>query len=95
LMTHRRILVAATPEEIVVIETTRDLDPVAVLARLPRAEWQPSHGWGTVSHPIGNLDIVVVGAALRLHPVTDGMSTSAHATVTSGVPSDLAGRPRG
>ncbi|MGL4743107.1 MAG: hypothetical protein ACRCXL_01770 [Dermatophilaceae bacterium] len=62
--THRRVLVAATADEVVVIETTRDLDPVAVLDRIPWAEWQPTRRWGVVSHPVGGLDIVVVGAEL-------------------------------
>ncbi|MGL5818505.1 MAG: hypothetical protein ACRCYR_13135 [Phycicoccus sp.] len=71
LVMHRRVLVATTPEEVVVIETTRDLDPIAVLGRVPVTAWQPTHGWGTISHPIGDLDIVVVGAALGHHRVAD------------------------
>ncbi|MGL4178528.1 MAG: hypothetical protein ACRCSN_20920 [Dermatophilaceae bacterium] len=82
LVTHRRVLVAATPEEIVVIETTRDLEPVAVLGRIPLTRWQPTHGWGATSHPVGDLDIVVVGTALGRHLVADTIQTNLAAAAT-------------
>lgn len=61
LVTHRHVLVARTPDDVVVIETTRDVEPEAVLGRIPVAAWQPTRRWGSMSHPVGDLDIVIVG----------------------------------
>ncbi|MGL5866530.1 MAG: hypothetical protein ACRCYX_11800 [Dermatophilaceae bacterium] len=71
LVTHHRVLVAATATEVVVIETTRDLEPVRIVGRMPLSEWQPTPGWGAASCPIGTIDIVVACAALG-HQATTG-----------------------